>query len=663
MSSPLDEETYHPLATDKNLTDVHSVPLWISPLGGEEETIISRSPTPIMKLPAKDLDESQSSSQRTSTETLPFLDALPDDRTKVSLEKVWEVVEPSSPKEPLQKEKSNQNDERDVISPRWSPKNLLASFKKNSTPIVSPFDPFDDLLVVPTHPPPSPKPKSDIVVPLRAKPKNLTPLFEETNIAIVPAEKDPLQFPPSPIEVHKHPTSPSVLHLRETFHLPSISDIILEKMEMELAPRLARLDRRTKHIQDMFREMDTPLWGLSIVATSYLLGMLQISFVLVFILVVILASLLMKRESRHRRSIANLPPVSFSPQESTKPETCAFLNGMMKELWPHMSATVGDAIHTKMKSLLEQSMNQEKPTVVESINICEIKLEKVPPVFKNIIGTKPPHRDCRFDTWLEYAGPATILVDVALGGKIVNVKVPILIQDVRVRGKMRIELSLMPNSPYVHTLSYSFVELPEISLSIKPLKLLDIMDLPLIQQFMLQSIQELVRTSMVLPQQVSVPHWVIFGTEPEEISEESPFTPDPQGPCGILTVRIVDAKRLLSTFMGNSLPYCTLQFGNQEIKTKAVKKNRNPVWNELFEVTILENERMRNAERKMEVAVMSYTASDGHEFLGGASIDVSVGSTVQDITVPLERQGKSGVTVPAGTVHLQLKYVLKDKIS
>lgn len=80
-------------------------------------------------------------------------------------------------------------------------------------------------------------------------------------------------------------------------------------------------------------------------------------------------------------------------------------------------------------------------------------------------------------------------------------------------------------------MSYAFTELPTMSLSIKAMKVMDIMDIPLLQKWMLgffflfqveDSLKYIVSITMVLPEEVTVPYYVLFDVPNyDEISEEN----------------------------------------------------------------------------------------------------------------------------------------------
>lgn len=62
-------------------------------------------------------------------------------------------------------------------------------------------------------------------------------------------------------------------------------------------------------------------------------------------------------------------------------------------------------------------------------------------------------------------------------------------------------------------------------------------------------------------------------------------------PQGVVRVHLLEARDLVAkdTYMmglvkGKSDPYATLRVGNRHFKTKTIKENLHPKWNEVYEV-------------------------------------------------------------------------------
>jgi Ca2+-dependent lipid-binding protein len=72
---------------------------------------------------------------------------------------------------------------------------------------------------------------------------------------------------------------------------------------------------------------------------------------------------------------------------------------------------------------------------------------------------------------------------------------------------MRVEMTFCPKSPFLHTLTYAFIHPPIIQLSIKPLKAIDIMEIPFLKESIEESLRYMVSTTLVLPEQIVIPYF------------------------------------------------------------------------------------------------------------------------------------------------------------
>jgi Ca2+-dependent lipid-binding protein len=108
---------------------------------------------------------------------------------------------------------------------------------------------------------------------------------------------------------------------------------------------------------------------------------------------------------------------------------------------------------------------------------------------------------------------------------------------------------------------------------------------------------------------------------------------------GNLRVDVLDAADLPSADSnGKSDPYCKFELNGQDVfKTKIIKKNLNPVWNEFFEVPV-----PSRTAAQFKVNVMDYDFADKPDFLGAASINLEQLDPFKAQEVKLMLDGKSG---------------------
>lgn len=62
----------------------------------------------------------------------------------------------------------------------------------------------------------------------------------------------------------------------------------------------------------------------------------------------------------------------------------------------------------------------------------------------------------------------------------------------------------------------AFTELPEVNLSIKPLNLLDLFEIPWVNERVASAVQQLLVSNLVLPEQIELGYQAIFGIKPEK---------------------------------------------------------------------------------------------------------------------------------------------------
>lgn len=61
-----------------------------------------------------------------------------------------------------------------------------------------------------------------------------------------------------------------------------------------------------------------------------------------------------------------------------------------------------------------------------------------------------------------------ICLMIRLGGKVIGAGIPVLVEDVSLKGNVRIKLTLTPNFPHIKTLEFFFLEKPSIDYVLKP---------------------------------------------------------------------------------------------------------------------------------------------------------------------------------------------------
>jgi Ca2+-dependent lipid-binding protein len=97
-----------------------------------------------------------------------------------------------------------------------------------------------------------------------------------------------------------------------------------------------------------------------------------------------------------------------------------------------------------------------------------------------------------------------IVLKARIGRGIVGVDVPVLVKEISLTGCMAIELKLMAGYPYIKSVSFGFKENPKINFILKPLKGVDLMDIPGLSNFLESFVRDTVAWLLVHPNKYSL---------------------------------------------------------------------------------------------------------------------------------------------------------------
>lgn len=98
-----------------------------------------------------------------------------------------------------------------------------------------------------------------------------------------------------------------------------------------------------------------------------------------------------------------------------------------------------------------------------------------------------------------------IVLVARVGKGIIGIDVPVMIEEMSVFCKARLQLELSPSLPFVSKVQFSLLELPKIDFILKPLKALDLMDLPGLSSWLTNTINEILQNKLVDPNMIEIP--------------------------------------------------------------------------------------------------------------------------------------------------------------
>ncbi|XP_040913456.1 extended synaptotagmin-3 isoform X2 [Toxotes jaculatrix] len=224
------------------------------------------------------------------------------------------------------------------------------------------------------------------------------------------------------------------------------------------------------------------------------------------------------------------------------------------------------------------------------------------------------------------------------------VKPPITagVKGVKLKGMLRVILEpLIGQVPLVGGVTFFFIRRP--TLEINWTGMTNVLDSPAFSSLSEETIMDIIASLMVLPNRMCFP--LI-----DQVKVDQMRFPLPRG---VVRAYLLEAKDLLAkdTYMmglvkGKSDPYATLRVGNRNFKSKTIKENLNPKWNEVYEFVIHEA-----PGQELEIELFDED-TDKDDFLGRYNLDFGEVKKEKEMDRWFSLEG-----VQKGEVHLKLQWL------
>uniref|UniRef100_A0A7N6ATD9 Extended synaptotagmin-like protein 2a n=1 Tax=Anabas testudineus TaxID=64144 RepID=A0A7N6ATD9_ANATE len=188
------------------------------------------------------------------------------------------------------------------------------------------------------------------------------------------------------------------------------------------------------------------------------------------------------------------------------------------------------------------------------------------------------------------------------------------IKSIQLDGVMRVVMDpLLGDMPLVGALSIFFLKKP--MLDINWTGLTNMLDIPGVNGLCDSIIHDIISSQMVLPNSIKIP--LVGASEMARLRFPMPK--------GVLRLHFIEAQDLLSkdTYMGGLIkgksdPYGIIQVGNQLFKSKVIRENLNPKWNEVHEAPIYEH-----SGQNVEIELFDED-TDEDDFLGRGKLHLKL---------------------------------------
>ncbi|KAI3631409.1 hypothetical protein MIR68_010899 [Amoeboaphelidium protococcarum] len=275
-------------------------------------------------------------------------------------------------------------------------------------------------------------------------------------------------------------------------------------------------------------------------------------------------------------------------QLDTDIESAEWLNLILGRFWLIFEPVISDIVTGSVNQILDQYT----PSFIDSIGLSEFTLGTVAPRLANFRGiTKTDDDIIRFDCDAIFEPKdsedlvvtkdernSKIVLSTRIGKGVMGVEIPVLVKNIGFSAQAQIELQTMQGFPFVKIVKLQLPQHPSVQFVLKPLKGMDLMDLPGLNAFLQTLIRDIVGMLFVHPNAFVLDLDAIMNGD-YVVGEQA---------IGILLIKVYEARGLknMESF-GVSDPFAKVKIGGKEVaRTKIIDNNLNPYFNESFYVIV-----------------------------------------------------------------------------
>ncbi|KAM8822500.1 extended synaptotagmin-2 isoform 2-T2 [Spinachia spinachia] len=336
-----------------------------------------------------------------------------------------------------------------------------------------------------------------------------------------------------------------------------------------------------------------------------------------------------ERSVKESLATSDLPPWVHFPDV----ERVEWLNKTVKQMWPYICQFAEKLFQDTIEPAVKQSNAHlstfrfskidmgDKPLRVNGVKVYTENVDK---------------RQIIMDLQISFVGNTEIDIDIKRYYCRAGIK------SIQIHGVLRVVMEpLLGDMPLIGALSVFFLKKP--LLDINWTGLTNILDIPGLNGFSDNLIQDIIHNYLVLPNRITIP---LVG-DVELAKLRFPM------PKGVLRIHFLEAQDLegKDTFLGGLIkgksdPYGVLQVGNQVFQSKAVKESLHPKWNEVYEALVYEH-----SGQHLEIELFDEDP-DKDDFLGSLMIDMSELHKEQKVDEWFDLE-----ETPTGKLHLKLEWL------
>ncbi|KAI8057009.1 hypothetical protein BDF22DRAFT_668911 [Syncephalis plumigaleata] len=290
-------------------------------------------------------------------------------------------------------------------------------------------------------------------------------------------------------------------------------------------------------------------------------------------------------------------------------ESVEWVNHVVGKLWP----LINRDLFAPAIDLMEDVLKQQCPSIVYAVRVDDVD-QGVYPFRVRSIRVLPPSKDLSSVSnanafadgihleaeFIYQAAPAAnqqqesrnahMICMLTMGVKgVAGVTVPAFAELLTCVGTCRVRLQPSADPPFVRLGNFTFMRRPRIDISVKPLRTINIMNLPLISDYILRCVN-IVVDQFVWPKSYTLDIGKLI------LGDDMPHN---SATVGVVCVTFHSAKGLRNAdVLGKSDAYATMslhQNGKTRFRTRILNNELNPIWEETGFMLVSQDD-LRNQE-------------------------------------------------------------------
>ncbi|XP_038153864.1 extended synaptotagmin-2 isoform X1 [Cyprinodon tularosa] len=336
-----------------------------------------------------------------------------------------------------------------------------------------------------------------------------------------------------------------------------------------------------------------------------------------------------ERSAQRCLTTSDLPPWVHFPDV----ERVEWLNKTVRQMWPYISQFVEKLFRETIEPAVKECHAHLSTFCFSKIDIgnTPLRINGVKVYTENV-----DRRQIIMDLQISFVGNTEIDVDIKRYYCKAGIK------SIQIHGVLRVVMEpLLGDVPLVGGLSLFFLKKP--LLDINWTGLTNILDIPGLNGFSNNLIQDIIYSYVVLPNRITIP---LVGDE-DLAKLRFPM------PKGVLRIHFLEAQDLEGKdqflgglIKGKSDPYGILHVSNQMFHSKTIKESLHPKWNEVYEALVYEP-----SGQHLEIELFDEDP-DKDDFLGSLLIDLTKVYNEQKVDEWFELE-----EAPTGKLHLKLEWL------